>query len=201
MYYDYDYFENGPGSGKGDYTDYSWERLGAEFQKTAAHIIRCFKPVSSLDIGCAKGFLVKSLRESGVDAYGIDISPYALANAPFDTRDYVRFVDVTKMPFPDNMYELVTALDVLEHIPEPQVYDAIKEIARVASKYVVISVPCERFNDKSHVTLYPIIWWVEKFEDCGLFELGKLGYMNNDVWWFNVPHRLAIFEKRGSSHV
>ena len=65
--YDSDYFENGPQTKKSNYRDYSWDRLGSYFQRTARHIVDLFKPERTLDVGCAKGFLVKALDESGVD--------------------------------------------------------------------------------------------------------------------------------------
>lgn len=60
-FYDQDYFDRGCQSGKSNYIDYSWERIGGEVEKTAAHITKHFAPAKTLDVGCAKGFLVKAL--------------------------------------------------------------------------------------------------------------------------------------------
>ena len=43
-----------------------------------------------LDVGCAKGFLVKDFLDLGIDAYGLDISEYALKNCEEETvEDYI----------------------------------------------------------------------------------------------------------------
>ena len=56
------------------------------------HLVSANKKV--LEIGCAKGFLVEDLREQGVDAWGIDISPYAIGEAPEGVAPYVSVGDV-----------------------------------------------------------------------------------------------------------
>ena len=48
------------------------------FERIAKRIVQDVQPVSVLDAGCALGFLVEGLRNQGVDAFGIDISAYAI---------------------------------------------------------------------------------------------------------------------------
>ena len=52
-----------------------WEEVFACY---AQRIIREICPHSVLDVGCAKGFLVEALRDQGLEAFGIDISEYAV---------------------------------------------------------------------------------------------------------------------------
>src|SRR4051794_39820567 len=77
-------------------------RRGAEwlglFRRFAARIADEVAPESVLDAGCAMGFLVEALRERGVDAYGIDISSYAIANVHESVRDRCRVGSVIE-PF------------------------------------------------------------------------------------------------------
>ena len=114
--YDCDYFENGIATKKSNYVDYSWERLGHYFQKTATHIVDKFKPEKSLDVGCAKGYLTKGLFDLGVDAYGIEPSEYALSEACPDIKDKLTKGIAQSVSFPDNSFDVVTCFDVLEHL-------------------------------------------------------------------------------------
>ena len=61
-----------------------------------------------LDIGCAKGFLVKDLLECGIDAYGLDISEYALLNCEKEVAGRLHLGTATNLPFPDNTFSLVS---------------------------------------------------------------------------------------------
>src|SRR5437867_12330579 len=60
------------------------------FRAMAESIDRTIKPKRVLDAGCAKGFLVESLRDRGIEAFGIDISEYAISEVRPDIRPYCR---------------------------------------------------------------------------------------------------------------
>ena len=92
-----------------------------------------------LDIGCGDGLLLKMLREQGVMAAGVDISPEAVAQckaAGFEAQTHS--LD-DALPYPDNSFDTVTMLDILEHVYDPQF--ALKEAARVARTNLIIGVP------------------------------------------------------------
>ena len=54
------------------------------FGLVADHIVKQIRPRKVLDAGCAKGFLVEALRDRGVEAYGIDLSEYAIGEVRRD---------------------------------------------------------------------------------------------------------------------
>ncbi len=60
------------------------------FGRVAEHIARDIAPASSLDVGCAMGFLVEALADRGVDAHGIDISDYAIGKVRDDIKPRCR---------------------------------------------------------------------------------------------------------------
>ena len=60
----------------------------AFFGNIAEQIVRSFRPRRVLDVGCGKGFLVECLRDGGVEAYGFDISEYAIGEARPDIQPY-----------------------------------------------------------------------------------------------------------------
>jgi 2-polyprenyl-3-methyl-5-hydroxy-6-metoxy-1,4-benzoquinol methylase len=108
------------------------------------------QPTSVLDVGCGFGIATAAMAEMypraqvrGLDLYEQDV----LASARNLTRSSNRIDFVTgsieDAPFESNSFDLVTAFDVLEHVPHPEV--ALREIARLLSPTgtVVASVPIE----------------------------------------------------------
>ena len=91
-----------------------------------------------LDIGCAMGYLVRRLRAKGVDAYGVDISSYALEHAPTEVREYLELVDVTQgLPFQNQEYDLVYSTGVFEHFEGEGLSKAISETVRIAKRGII----------------------------------------------------------------
>ena len=196
--FDRDYFENGVQTRKSNYADYSWQRLGSYFQQTARHIVDLFKPERTLDVGCAKGFLVKALDELGVDAYGIDPSVYAVSNAHPDVGDKINLDSAQSIPYPDNTFDVVTCLDVMGHVPLKEVTKTLKELLRVSKEWVIIRVVTHEVEGdigSSHETIRDRDWWVEKIEKAGGKVEANEPYFKDGVWWFNVPEFLMVVRK------
>ena len=103
---------------------------------------RTFPASSALDVGCATGFVVEALRELGVDARGVDISAYAIKHAALGARGHIGVGDLRRgLTFPTGSFDLVTALETLEHLPPTSTRGAIAELARVSSKWVMCTIP------------------------------------------------------------
>jgi SAM-dependent methyltransferase len=109
----------------------------------AAYLLWRYVPAETvLDVGTATGFVVEALREIGVRAEGVDVSRYAIANAAPGARGHVRWGDLQRrLPFADDAFELVTALETLEHLSPTAVPTAVSELARVARCWVVCTIP------------------------------------------------------------
>lgn len=85
-----------------------------------------------LDVGCGAGFLSNSLSISGYDVTAFDISAESLEIARlYDKTKKVNYLiaDAYKFPFSDNSFDVVSAMDFLEHVDKPEV--VILEVARV----------------------------------------------------------------------
>jgi len=117
--YDCDYFEKG---GKGScYLGYSedvvlsfWLSQLEYFIKRSMSILR--KPLNSmkwLDIGCAKGYLVSELRRRCIEAYGVDISKYAIQQSPTEVKPYPYCIDICEdeVPFLDTTFDVILMLE------------------------------------------------------------------------------------------
>jgi len=85
-----------------------------------------------LDIGCAKGFLVKDLLSIGIDAYGVDVSEYALANSEPEVSGRLQIASADKLPFPDNSFSAVLSINTLHNLSRENCIFALKEIERLA---------------------------------------------------------------------
>jgi len=92
--------------------------------------------VTILDVGCGKGFFLNMLPAK-YQRLGLDSSSEVLRYVK--TRTILG--NIAKLPFPDRSFDLVTCLEVLEHLPDGVYREAINEIERVARKYIILSVP------------------------------------------------------------
>ena len=88
------------------------------FGAIADRIVQDLRPRTVLDAGCAMGYLVAALRERGVEAYGIDISDYAICCVREDIRPYCAVGSLLD-PLPEGLpeqYDVVVTIEVLEHL-------------------------------------------------------------------------------------
>jgi len=93
-----------------------------------------------LDVGCGAGQVVGRLTQAGFEAYGVDVSEPNIARAR-KFSDRCQMYDGRHLPFPDGHFASVGALNVLEHVEEPEAF--VAELVRVAEPggRVVISSP------------------------------------------------------------
>ena len=81
-----------------------------------------------LDVGCGTGANVQMLSQFG-DAEGVDISPDALAFCHARGLDKVKLGAAEELPYEDESFDLVTALDVVEHLDDDVA--GLREMRRV----------------------------------------------------------------------
>lgn len=167
-FYDEEYFDGGKG-----YSEYKYNNT---YSLIAEDIAIRFNPKSTLEIGCAKGFVVKELRERGIDASGIDLSEYAIANAHPHVYEYVHLYDINKADkIPFDKVDLVYSLDTFEHIPEEQLDKVWEFMKKIGKRYYVkvgtLNTP-DWQHDPSHITMHTLKWWQKRYPEI-IFEESK----------------------------
>ncbi len=85
-----------------------------------------------LDIGCAKGFLVKDLMQAGLDAFGIDVSRYALTHCEADVVGRLHLGSAIELPFPDASFDAVLSINTIHNLDREGCRTALAEMGRVS---------------------------------------------------------------------
>lgn len=134
------------------------------FAKVADHIVEEIRPTTVLDAGCAMGFLVEALRDRGVEAWGVDISKYAISKVRPDIREYCRVASVTD-PL-ERVYDLIVCIEVLEHLPAADGALAIDNFCAHAREVLFSSTP-EDVTETTHVNVQPTSYWASAFAQRG----------------------------------
>lgn len=205
-FYDRKYYEAGIETGKSLYQNYRW--IPEMTIPLAHHIIRkcnLYPEQSVLDFGCAKGYLVKALRLLGMEAYGVDVSEYAISEADEDVEYYVSKIE----PLADLSITVRTIIckDVLEHIPYESIDEQLKILFNHGSQLFAIIPIAENGKyiidsyelDKSHLIREDEDWWKHKIYNAGYFNVRtttNLKYFKAN--WDDIDHNgniLVIADK------
>src|SRR5690606_3229290 len=119
------------------------------------------------------GFLVVEALEGGFRALGVDASRFAVAQAarhapPAAGRLVAAHAE--RLPFADPSCDVVTAFDVLEHLPRPEVLIAEAAPVLRPGGLLVAATPVPLLFDRvepTHVAERPPSWWVRTLEEAG----------------------------------
>jgi len=122
-------------------------RLMARFEGTLDELFTRADPQSLLDVGCGEAVLThqwatrlgESRRVVGIDLDDPGLhTEWAKRTAP--NLEY-RVMKAENLPFADSEFDLASAIEVLEHVPDPE--HTVAEMARVAQRWLLVSVPRE----------------------------------------------------------
>jgi SAM-dependent methyltransferase len=122
------------------------KRLMAGFHSALDELMQRARPDSLLDVGCGEGVLTAQWAERVCEGrvLGIDLEdPKLEAEWVKRRRPNLEFraEEATSLGFADGEFDLVAAIEVLEHVPEPEA--TLAEMARVARRRLLVSVPRE----------------------------------------------------------
>lgn len=170
--FDYDYWD---GDRRICYGGYNY--IPGRWEKVAKNMQSEYKLPSNakiLDIGCGKGYLLYDFLKvlPKAELYGIDISDYAIQNGKKEIRDSMYLGNATKLPWPDNFFDLVISINTLHCLDCYDLEKALIEMERVGKKYKYLCVESYRNENEKANLLY---WQVS----CEAFHNPK-GW----DWWF-----------------
>ena len=174
--FDVEYFDGDRLTGYGGY-NYN-PRFWTETVKYFVDYYNLDNSSKILDIGCAKGFMMHdlSLILPEAEIVGIDISSYAKENSIESMRSKINVGSANNLPFEDDYFDLVIAINTLHNLPLIDCKQAFKEINRASKKDSFV------MNDA---------WRDQKGKDAMLkWNLTALTYMSCDDW-------LELFEEVG----
>jgi cyclopropane fatty-acyl-phospholipid synthase-like methyltransferase len=171
--YDADYFLRGKQTSKSLYENYRWlpELTKPMVAAMIAHL-GIKKTDIILDFGCARGYTVRALQEFGYNAWGYDISQWALENADEKVKEYLVTNNSTMWC---ESFDWIITKDVLEHVEDLcSEIDAILDMAKVGVFAIVpLSHDGKRYDvpeyeeDVTHIHRRPLQWWVGYFHRAG----------------------------------
>jgi SAM-dependent methyltransferase len=167
-WYDRDYFETGAKSNWNN--GYGWPQFRGVFTDAAACLADLFPEAQSfLDIGCAKGFLVRALRERGLEAWGFDHSRWAIEHADAAARQFLTLDSVDTAEF-DRQFDVAVAMSIFESLTETQLHAFLPRARRwtrhALFAVVALPTPAPR-GDLSQITLRDRGWWIDCLHRAG----------------------------------
>lgn len=163
--YDKHYFNGG--QKVGGYAFYGYRDF-FKHDITAQHVL-WRRPRSVLELGAARGYVLKRLEDAGIPCLGFEISKHCYLTRVIEQVINVDFCNtpwrVPPATNPDN-YDLCFSIAVLEHVPENLLPEVIREMKRTCSRGlhgIDFGMNDDGF-DKTHCTLKPKDWWKDQFD-------------------------------------
>jgi ubiquinone/menaquinone biosynthesis C-methylase UbiE len=149
---------------------YGGYRYDGRWRSVARDIIAHFSlraGMRVLDVGCGKGFLVKDLMLEcpGLEAFGLDISRYALMHCEREIIGRLHLGSAESLPFPDRSFDCVLSINTIHNLNRPRAVLAMREIQRLRAGRAFVQVDSYRTPEQKEVA--------ELDPDCGVSRLSS----------------------------
>lgn len=122
-----------------------------EYTRRNTLAVQLAEPASGkriLDVGCDWGYACMRAAQAGAEAWGVDIDPNSVhfgrqLAAANRLNVNLQYGNVRSLPFPDEHFDAITAIEVIEHVPLPDRSTAFAEMSRVLKPggRIVITTP------------------------------------------------------------
>ncbi|WP_413992692.1 class I SAM-dependent methyltransferase [Labrys okinawensis] len=138
-----------------------------------------------LDVGCAKGFLVKDLMIAcpGLEAFGLDISHYALTHCEKEVVGRLHLGSGDSLPFPDDSFDCVISINTIHNFDRTDAERALREIQRLSGGRAFVQV--DSYHTPEQKDLFESWVLTARFHDypAGWIELfAEAGYTGDYFW-------------------
>jgi SAM-dependent methyltransferase len=177
-----EYFDGTREQGYGGY------KYDGRWLPIADDIVRHFKLKPGdrvLDVGCGKGFLVKDLMKAcpGLEAFGLDISEYALLHCEPEVVGRLHLGSAVRLPFPDGSFQAVISINTVHNLERADCVQALREIERLAPGRGYIQV--DAYRNEAERQIFED--WMLTARTYGKPEdwiaiLAEAGYTGNYFW-------------------
>ncbi len=138
-----------------------------------------------LDVGCARGFLVKDMMSvcPGLEVFGLDISEYALMTCEPEVVGRLHLGSCDKLPFPSASFQAVIAINTVHNLPRRQCVQAVREIERLAPGKGYIQVDSYRTEEEKELFLDWVLTAHTHYRPEGWKQLfAEAGYTGDYFW-------------------
>jgi len=138
-----------------------------------------------LDVGCAKGFLVKDLMTvcPGLQPFGLDISEYAVMQCEPEVVGRLHLGSADILPFPDKSFDAVISINTIHNLERPDVIRAVKEIERLAPGRGFIQVDSYRTREQRELFLeWVLTAKLHEYPDGWIRLFREAGYTGDYYW-------------------
>ena len=141
-----------------------------------------------LDVGCAKGFLVKDMMQVclGLEGFGLDVSGYALNHCQPEVRGRLVCGNALKLPFPDRSFDAVISINTLHNLRRAECVEALREIQRVSKNnnaYVQIDSYLTQ-NEREIFLEWALTPYTYDYPEGWLELFREAGYAGDYYWTF-----------------
>lgn len=184
-----EYYMRGKSAGVSNYENYSWKpELTIPVVKLMTNYLGAPKGASFMDYGCSRGFYCKALRLLEYEAYGYDISEWAILNRDPAVKDCVS----NNPRILKSTFDFVFCKDTLEHIPRPELDRVTRSLLDMTLKAALIIVPLAGTSgvteepcyvspvdrsDSTHVICWTLPEWLMFIQ--GMIDTSGLGFTVN----------------------
>jgi len=174
--------ERSQGYGGFNYNPRFWTPVIPDFQKEYS----LQAGMKILDVGCAKAFMLYDFEQliPGIQTTGLDISEYAIQNAHPGVKGNLVVGDAKELPFGDNEFDLVIAINTIHNLEFDECAQALREIERVSKEHSFVILDAYRTEEEKQrmfawnltgKTILSVDSWIEFFQVNGY---------TGDYYWF-----------------
>jgi SAM-dependent methyltransferase len=169
---------------------YGGYRYDGRWRPVARDIIQRYglKPgMRVLDVGCAKGFLVKDLMLecAGLDGFGLDVSDYALMHCEPECIGRLHLGTAERLPFPDASFDAVLSINTIHNLDRQGCARALREMTRIVREPAKCFVQVDAYRSDEEKALFEswcltAITYLTPAEWVALFQQAAYG---GDYYW------------------
>lgn len=182
--FDVEFFDGDRLTGYGGYEYHS--RFWTDTVKRIVDYYDLPRNARVLDVGCAKGFMMydMSLYRPDLDIQGVDVSSYACSHAKKEMKLFIQPANANNLPFPDDSFDLVIAINTLHNLPLIDCKQALREVMRVSRRHAYVMNDAWRNDDEKRAMLnwnLTALTYMHVDDWRALFD--EVGY-SGDYYWF-----------------